>query len=37
MDRISRYYDDVPQWIRNMSVEELNKRIQEKRFAELAA
>ena len=32
-----KYYDGIPQWIRNLSKEELDKRIEEeeKRLAEL--
>lgn len=39
MDEIHSYYDGIPQWIRNLSEEELDRRIkeEEKRLAELNA
>lgn len=37
MVRTHSYHDDIPQWIRNLSLEELDRRIkeEEKRLAEL--
>lgn len=37
MIRTHSYYDGIPQWIRNLSIEELDRRIkeEEKRLAEL--
>nr|DAI66761.1 MAG TPA: Protein of unknown function (DUF3963) [Caudoviricetes sp.] len=39
MKQAHKYYDGIPQWIRNLSREELEKRIkeEEKRLAELNA
>lgn len=39
MKQTHKYYDGIPQWIRNLPKEELDKRIEEeeKRLAELNA